>query len=352
MADINRLKNRARREEQRENWPRAIELYMQALAASETKGESVGDLSLYNRIGDIHLRNGDQEKAVELYEKAIDRYAGQDLHSSAIALCNKVLRVLPSRTGVYLKLGQLQLTTGLLVEARVSFLLYATKISETDSDAGLEALEEFASLTGDPEMIARFADELAMALSPEQAAGRLRTLRDTLAAGGLDSSELELRIEDFRDGPTEIAAEVTAGATTRAEPVSMGELEAELEAMAPGDKQEVVVPAETTTEFEPVPEQEEQPGVVSPTFADLEAELEAALDVDFAFAPPTPAPDPVAAAHAPVEAEVTAAIDAAAEAEQAIEPFDPVFVASQRDGNTSCHACLEIRCMSGICPDA
>ena len=175
MADINRLKNRARREEQRENWSRAIDLYMQALSASEKKGGSVGDLSLYNRIGDIHLRSGDQDQAVEFYERAIDLYAVQDLHSSAIALCNKVLRVLPSRVGIYRKLGRLQLTTGLLAEARVNFLRFATEISESDPAASLEALEEFAMETGDPEMVARFADELSRVESPDDASARLRT---------------------------------------------------------------------------------------------------------------------------------------------------------------------------------
>jgi tetratricopeptide (TPR) repeat protein len=312
---------------------------MQALAASEKKGESVGDLSLYNRIGDIHLRSGDQNKAVEMYERAIDRYAEQDLHSSAIALCNKVLRVLPSRSSVHRKLGQLQLSTGLLAEARVNFLRYATEVVETDADAGLDAMEEFAVATGDPEMVARFADELATAVSPDLALGRLRALRDSLAAGGRDTSELDLRLDEFGDQPGETAVSANAETIPQREPVSMADLEDELELLAPEVEPAVVVPEELTAPFETAGELDQlEPSQT--TFADLEAELDAALDVDYAFAPPAPAQDPIVQDSEAATPSDTDEPEPAIEVEEAVEveavstpaePYDPVYVASQRD---------------------
>ena len=116
MGDVTKLKNRARREEQRENWSRAIELYTEALTASQKRADSVSDVSLYNRIGDIYLRIGQKNTAVRYYEEAIERYAEHELHASAIALCNKVLRIHNGRSSIFLQLGRLHLATNLIAD--------------------------------------------------------------------------------------------------------------------------------------------------------------------------------------------------------------------------------------------
>lgn len=294
MADITRLKNKARREEQRENWSRAIDLYMKALEQSEASGDFGADLSLYNRIGDIHLRLGDKDEAVSFYETAIDQYAEQDLHTSAIALCNKVLRVLPDRLGVYLKLGRLQLATGLQAEARVNFQRYAAEIAEDDPDAALAGLEEFAAETGDPEMVARFTDDLQRLTSAEEAADRLRSLKERLETQGRDTSELELRLEELGAGAISESDTATEPPTHEGEPAEdrqaadseavpeptpgpapLDDLAAELESVAG----ELELASESVDETEDRVSLESEPAI-GETFADLEAELEKAADLD------------------------------------------------------------------------
>lgn len=198
MSKLNQLKNKARREEQRENWSRAIELYTQALDASRQKGEAFADLSLYNRIGDIYLRIGQKNTAVRYYEQAIERYADQDLHTSAIALCNKVLRILPERSTVYLQLGRLNLATNLVAEARQHYHRYARAMRDRGgAAAAYDALEELIERTGDARTLTLWVGWLAGESDPNVAVERVEGARDALEGQGVDPDEV---IEKIRTG--------------------------------------------------------------------------------------------------------------------------------------------------------
>ncbi len=198
MSKVNQLKNKARREEQRENWSRAIEFYTQALDASRQQDESFADLSLYNRIGDIYLRIGQKNTAVRYYEQAIERYSEQDLHTSAIALCNKVLRILPERSTVYLQLGRLHLATNLIADARSHFHRYAEAMRvRGGSAAAYDALEELIGLTGDRPTLSLWVSWLADEEDPEVPSARVTAARDALSAQGVDADEV---LEKVRTG--------------------------------------------------------------------------------------------------------------------------------------------------------
>lgn len=207
MADINQLKYQARREEQRNNWSRAIELYSRALEKSEETLEIAPDVSLYNRIGDLHLRQNDTDEAIAFYLKAVDRYAEQGLHPGAIALCNKILRVSPSRVDVHRKLGRLHVATGLLAEARASFREYATRMEERgEEEKRLEALFELAALTEDGEMYLDLVEELVDQDREEDAAEKLRELIEMRTERGEDVSDLRNRVLEL--DPSAEGAEV------------------------------------------------------------------------------------------------------------------------------------------------
>ncbi|MFQ5679320.1 MAG: tetratricopeptide repeat protein, partial [Gemmatimonadota bacterium] len=225
MADINKLKNRARREEQRQNWPLAIELYTRALRATERSSTVATDFSLYNRIGDIHLRLGEVETAVSCYEQAIARYAEHDLHTSAIALCNKILRIQPSRISGYQRLGELQLETGLLAEARVNYLRYATELlTRGRQDQAYTSLADYVERTGDLNSALRFAGALVANDRSAEALDLLLRLKHQAESGGRGAEALErpiAAIQRFKDRGPAVAAEYEAA-------VAVGELEAEM----------------------------------------------------------------------------------------------------------------------------
>jgi tetratricopeptide (TPR) repeat protein len=111
MTRHHQLKNEARRAEHRSDWARAIELYKSAIRLEEEHGLG-SDVGVYNRVGDLYLRQGDTAAAVEYYEQAADRYATNGLHTSAIALCNKILRISPELDEEYGRLALLHASTG------------------------------------------------------------------------------------------------------------------------------------------------------------------------------------------------------------------------------------------------
>jgi len=150
MNPLAKLKEQARSHELREEWKQAATLYLQVLR--EAEDSEVGELALFNRVGDLHLRMGDAEEAVGYYEQAADRYAEAGLFNNAIALCNKALRYAPTRMDLLRKLGHFSASQGFLTDARRWFLEYAERsIRAGDPDAAVAALDEYSVLAEDAE---------------------------------------------------------------------------------------------------------------------------------------------------------------------------------------------------------
>lgn len=182
MANVAKLRERARVLEQRDQWKEALDVYLQLV---EEAPEEV-EVGLWNRIGDIHIRLGQSDRAVEAYDRAVDAYAEAGLHNNAIALCRKVLRIAPARASVYLKLGQISAAHGFLADARQNFLEYAARMQRAGQlDASFAALEEFADLSpDDTEVRVLLAEQLLAHGNQEKAVAQLLTLRDHQRAGG------------------------------------------------------------------------------------------------------------------------------------------------------------------------
>jgi tetratricopeptide (TPR) repeat protein len=221
MTRHHQLKNEARRAEQRSDWARAIELYKSVIRLEEEHGSS-SDVGVYNRIGDLYLRQGDAGSAVEYYEQAADRYASHGLHTSAIALCNKILRIAPDRDEVYARLARLHASTGLLAEARSAFLRFADRMRESDRlSEALEAVQDLVSLTGDEELRTAFAEQLVGAGLGAQAVAQLRLVYQARVAGGRNAQDIRDRIitldPDF--DPVGMATPPPPRATPTAEPL-------------------------------------------------------------------------------------------------------------------------------------
>ncbi|HEU4885011.1 MAG TPA: tetratricopeptide repeat protein [Longimicrobium sp.] len=175
MASPAKLKDQARAAENRGQWTEAVILYRQLL--EDSPGEEV-DIALWNRVGDLHLRIGETERAVEAYERAVASYAESGLFNNAIALCRKILRLVPGRGAVYLKLGQISAAAGFLADARQNFLEYAQRMKRAGNlDASFDALKEFADLSPeDTEVRKLLADQLLANGRKDQAVEQLRVL--------------------------------------------------------------------------------------------------------------------------------------------------------------------------------
>ena len=148
MSNIEALKEQARRHEQKEEWQTACDLYLRAI--ERLNEDEQPDIGLYNRVGDLLIRLGNYEQAVENFERATDLYLEAELPNNAIAICKKVLRHLPTRTETYLRMGKIRASQGFLVDARENFLTYAEKMQGLgEIDEALRAMVEFADIAAD-----------------------------------------------------------------------------------------------------------------------------------------------------------------------------------------------------------
>ena len=152
MKGVAKLKDEARKYEQREEWEKAVDAYLQVLKSTEG-GDNEVDLPLYNRVGDLMVRLGKSSDAVTYYEQAADQYAEAGLYNNAIALCNKALRYVPNRLELIRKLGQFSAAQGFLTDARRWYLEYAERqLKAGQLDDAFKALEDFATVHEDAEV--------------------------------------------------------------------------------------------------------------------------------------------------------------------------------------------------------
>ena len=77
------LKEEARRHEQNEQWPKALDLYLQAIDA-QAEGEEP-DIALHNRVGDLQIRLRDADGTVATYERGWRRIPGTPRAGSSSA---------------------------------------------------------------------------------------------------------------------------------------------------------------------------------------------------------------------------------------------------------------------------
>ena len=143
-------------------------------------------MALFNRVGDLYLKDGKVGDAVDMYERAVKHYAEQGFPNNAIALCNKILRNAPGRTPIYLKLAQLMLDRGFQGEAKQNLLEYAERMQKAGkTDEAFKALKEFADLSPDNEDIRLLlAEQLRAANRDGEAKEQLAKLYHEVEATG------------------------------------------------------------------------------------------------------------------------------------------------------------------------
>jgi tetratricopeptide (TPR) repeat protein len=181
---IEALKEKARGHEQNEEWRKALDLYLRAIRRLEE--EERPDIGLHNRVGDLFTRVGDADEAVEHYETAVDLYDEAGLANNAIAVCKKIVRNVPDRHRVFLRMGLIRASQGFLVDARHHFLTYAERMKAAgDLDEALRALVEFADLVpGDAEIRLAIASQFEQHDRPPEAAAQLARAYQILVLAG------------------------------------------------------------------------------------------------------------------------------------------------------------------------
>lgn len=188
MSQVAKLKKQAAEFELKKQFDKAIAVYVKLLDSFDQYAAEL-DVALFNRVGDLMLRQGNVADAVDYYERAVDRYGDTGFFNNAIALCNKILRYSPGRASVYYKLGRISAQKGFTNEARTNFLEYADRMQKAGNvDEAFRALTEFADLCPDQhEIRLMLADQLVRAGRGEEAIEQYQVLYERYDRHGRDS---------------------------------------------------------------------------------------------------------------------------------------------------------------------
>ena len=184
--NLDKLKVTARKHEQREDWRKAIDVYLKVIEGYESGMSPVADLSLYNRVGDLYMKIHSTASAVQSYERAVDLYTDQGMANQAIALCGKILRVNPGRVQTYLKLARLHAEKNVVVEAKKNLLEYLERMNALGHrDDALAEVKAFADRFARNQDIRVMLSALLRAVSrDEEALEQLGKLADELETRG------------------------------------------------------------------------------------------------------------------------------------------------------------------------
>jgi len=159
--NLEKLKDAARKHEQREEWRKAIEVYQRILEGFESGADNAPDLAIYNKVGDLLLKVGDVPSAVHSYERAADLYAEQGFANNAIAVCGKILRYDPHRSRTYMQLARLHARKNMVGEAKKNLIEYLERMNRDGlRDAAVRDVTEFADQFASSEEIRVMLAEL------------------------------------------------------------------------------------------------------------------------------------------------------------------------------------------------
>jgi tetratricopeptide (TPR) repeat protein len=104
-----------------QDWPNAIKEYRRLVELDQNNP------NVHNELADLYLKTNQKNEAFDSFVQAIDEYTRVGLYNNAVAVCKKVLRVLPARIEVLNKLGLIRVKQGLTKEAESYYLSFLDK---------------------------------------------------------------------------------------------------------------------------------------------------------------------------------------------------------------------------------
>ena len=115
---------------------KAINEYLKLVAADPE------DKRLHLKIGDLYLKNGEEDKAIQSYLTVANLYGEEDLNFRAISIYKKILSINPKFTEAFRKIAVLYLKEGLAGNAK-NYYQSILQINPRDSEAikGLRNIE-------------------------------------------------------------------------------------------------------------------------------------------------------------------------------------------------------------------
>jgi tetratricopeptide (TPR) repeat protein len=159
-------------------------------------GEAETDPYDHVYLGDLLMREGRPQEALDAWMEAVQSYERAGLNRNAIAVGKKVLRLDHGRVAVHRTLGELYCREGLLGEAMPHFLhwLDTVKGEARFSEEFLATIERAGSAVGlHIEAALRVSEHYLRAGHPDRAARMLHDLADKVQTAGSPEIASELR---------------------------------------------------------------------------------------------------------------------------------------------------------------
>lgn len=140
----------------------------------EQHGQGRGAARLLNRAGDLYLAREDRDTALRRYGAAIDAYLQAGEYDNAMAVCRKIIRVVPEVIRTRRTLAWLCLGKGFLEIAREHIEAYTEASVESDlRPLAVQQIQLMAQYVEQAEFREFLAEQLER-LGDEGAAGRVR----------------------------------------------------------------------------------------------------------------------------------------------------------------------------------
>lgn len=89
------------------------------------------DFSTLNMLGDLYAKASEKGEAIKCFTRVAEHYSAQGFAQKAIAIYNKVSRLMPGSLEVSAKLAQLYQLKGSVAEARSHYNILADEYSRT-----------------------------------------------------------------------------------------------------------------------------------------------------------------------------------------------------------------------------
>jgi len=217
VPTVSELKDQARALEQLGDFPKALTIYKHILRHVEGTPAIAKLIPLYVKVGDLHSKLNEPAEAVAAYEKAAAQYAQAGAAQRVTALCEKIVRVAPTKQDVHLLYARELLEHGHPGSARDVLSVYAQR---SGLDRALEALDDLAGRPNEevspmlehlldsglqlqPEVVEETAERLSSQLLEiaDAEAGELDTLERAREANDQEPEELTPPMIDFGTAP-------------------------------------------------------------------------------------------------------------------------------------------------------
>ena len=158
--DVKAHKQRAQALEKKGETAKARAAYREILDHLEGSKGLLRELPMFVKVGDLCRKEDDKKTALAMYDRAGQLYAEYGSGKSVIAICMKILKVLPEATNTHVHYARLLVEGEHIAEARMVLINYAQLFDLPKVQRALEAMEgrSKSEMTPMLEMVLEMAD--------------------------------------------------------------------------------------------------------------------------------------------------------------------------------------------------